>query len=203
MTDPAFEITGHATVLYVKDLPAALAYYRDKLGFTGEFIWGDPPYYACLCRGDAAIHLNSSLPPAAVSVVCVFCKGVDALHDDLVGRGANITRETMTHPYGMRDFRSEFFPAAGRRVGGLRFLQRRRRVARRSRRPRRQYHPRDDDASLRHARFHRHRSRRPSIDFRPRHFGTLTPRKLIRFERLRRKANDSEKSNARRPPPGR
>jgi uncharacterized glyoxalase superfamily protein PhnB len=44
------------------------------------------------------------LAPAAVSVVCVFCKGVDALHDDLVARGANITRETMTHPYGMRDF---------------------------------------------------------------------------------------------------
>jgi catechol 2,3-dioxygenase-like lactoylglutathione lyase family enzyme len=104
MTDPAFQITGHATVLYVKDLPAALAYYRDKLGFTGEFVWGDPPYYACLCRGDAAIHLNSSLPPAAVSVVCIFCKGVDALHDDLATRGASITRETTTHPYGMRDF---------------------------------------------------------------------------------------------------
>jgi catechol 2,3-dioxygenase-like lactoylglutathione lyase family enzyme len=59
MTGPAFQITGHATVLYVKDLPVALAYYRDKLGFTGEFIWGDPPYYACLCLGDAAIHASA------------------------------------------------------------------------------------------------------------------------------------------------
>ena len=104
MTDPAFQITGHATVLYVKDLPAARAYYRDKLGFAGDFIWGDPPYYACLSLGDAAIHLNSSLPPAATSVVCIFCKGVDALHDALLARGANITRATTTHPYGMRDF---------------------------------------------------------------------------------------------------
>jgi hypothetical protein len=69
MNGPAVQITGHATVLYVKDLQAALAYYRNKLGFSGDFVWGDPPYYACLSRGDAAIHLNSSLPPAATSVV--------------------------------------------------------------------------------------------------------------------------------------
>jgi uncharacterized glyoxalase superfamily protein PhnB len=104
MTEPAFVITGHATVLYVKDLQTALDYYRDKLGFTGDFIWGSPSYYACLSRGDAAIHLNSSYPPKATSIICIFCKGLDALHDDLAARGATISRETMTHPYGMRDF---------------------------------------------------------------------------------------------------
>jgi len=103
MTDPAFQITGHATVLHVKDLPAALAYYHDKLGFTGDFVWGNPPYYAVLCLGDAAIHLNTAAPPAT-SIVCIFCKGVDALHDDLAGRGANIVRPVKDEPYGMREF---------------------------------------------------------------------------------------------------
>ncbi len=104
MAEPSFKVTGHATVLHVKDMPAALAYYRDKLGFSVSFAWEDPPRYVCLCLGDAAIHLNSYTPRAAPVVVCIFCKGVDALHDDLTARGANITREMMTHPYGMRDF---------------------------------------------------------------------------------------------------
>ena len=102
--NPAFKITGHATVLFVKDMTLALAYYRDKLGFDVTFTWEDPPHYACLCRGDAAIHLNAYEPPAAASVVCIFCTGVDALYDDIAARGANITRATTTHPYGMRDF---------------------------------------------------------------------------------------------------
>lgn len=104
MTARAFQVTGHATVLHVKDMPAALGYYREKLGFSVEFTWEDPPRYVCLCLGDAAVHLNSYQPPAAAVVVCIFCKGVDALHDDLAARGAHITRAMQTHPYGMRDF---------------------------------------------------------------------------------------------------
>ena len=104
MTDPVFKVVGHATVLYVKDMPPALAYYRDKLGFAVTFTWEEPPVYVCLCLGEASIHLNSNRPPAAGSVVCIFCDGVDALHDDLVKRGADITREMTTHSYGMRDF---------------------------------------------------------------------------------------------------
>jgi uncharacterized glyoxalase superfamily protein PhnB len=104
MTDPAFQVTGHASVLYVKDMHAALADYRDKLGFSVEFTWEDPPRYACLCLGDAAVHLNSYAAPAATSIVCIFCKGVDALHDDLAVRGAHITRPPKDEPYGMREF---------------------------------------------------------------------------------------------------
>ena len=104
MADAAFEVTGLAPVLHVRDMPAALAYYRDKLGFAVTFSWEDPPCYVCLCLGDASLHLNSYQPPAAVSVICIFCKGVEALHDDLAGRGVAITRALTTHPYGMRDF---------------------------------------------------------------------------------------------------
>jgi hypothetical protein len=86
MTDPAFQVTRHATVLHVKDMPAALAYYRDKLGFAVTFTWEDPPRYVCFCLREASIHLNSYLPPAATSVVCIFCRGIDALHDNLAAR---------------------------------------------------------------------------------------------------------------------
>ncbi len=104
LSEPAFQVTGHASVLYVKDMAASLAYYRDKLGFTVRFTWEDPPRYACLSLGEASVHLNSYLPPAATAVVCIFCTGVDALHDALAARGATIARGLTTHPYGMRDF---------------------------------------------------------------------------------------------------
>ncbi len=104
MTGPAFEITGLAAVLHVKDMAAALAYYRDRLGFSVAFTWEDPPRYACLCLGDASLHLNAYQPPAASSIVCIFCKGVDGLYHDLVARGASIARPVKDEPYGMREF---------------------------------------------------------------------------------------------------
>jgi catechol 2,3-dioxygenase-like lactoylglutathione lyase family enzyme len=104
MTDPAFQVTGHATVLHVKDMPAALAYYRDKLGFTVTFTWDDPPRYICLRLGEAAIHLNAYVPPAGWSHIAIFCRGVDALYSQLIGRGVSIEEPIADHPYGMRDF---------------------------------------------------------------------------------------------------
>jgi uncharacterized glyoxalase superfamily protein PhnB len=104
MSDPEFLVTGHATVLHVKDMPAALGYYRDTLGFTVTFSWEEPPRYVCLCLGDAAIHLNAYAPPAAPSHVCIFCKGIDALYAQLAARGATIVVPIDDRPYGMRDF---------------------------------------------------------------------------------------------------
>ena len=104
MADPAFQITGHATVLHVKDMAASLAYYRDVLGFTVTFSWEEPPHYVCLCLGDCAIHLNAYRQPAAASVVCIFCNGVDALYAELERRGATIAEPIDDRPYGMRDF---------------------------------------------------------------------------------------------------
>ena len=104
MPSPAFKISGHATVLHVKDMPAALAYYRDKLGFSITFTWEEPPRYVCLRLDDAAIHLNAYVPPAGPSHIAIFCKGVDALYEQLVGRGVEITEPIQNEPYGMRDF---------------------------------------------------------------------------------------------------
>jgi len=104
MTDPGFQITGHAAVLHVRDMPEALAFYRDKLGFTVSFTWEEPPRYLCLCLGDAAIHLNAYVPPAGPSAVCIFCKGIDALYAQLTARGVNIIEPIDDRDYGMRDF---------------------------------------------------------------------------------------------------
>jgi uncharacterized glyoxalase superfamily protein PhnB len=104
MAEAAFQITGHATVLHVADMAAALAYYRDVLGFGITFSAEEPPQYVCLCLGDCAIHLNSYVPPAGPSHVCIFCKGIDRLYARLTTHGAKIVEPIADRPYGMRDF---------------------------------------------------------------------------------------------------
>ena len=104
MGEPDFQVTGHATVLHVKDTATALAFYRDKLGFTVSFSWDEPARYVCLCLGDAAIHLNSYVPPAGPLHVCIFCKSIDAFYAQLVARGVTIVEPIADRAYGMRDF---------------------------------------------------------------------------------------------------
>jgi uncharacterized glyoxalase superfamily protein PhnB len=104
MAEPDFQVTGHATVLHVNDMPRALAFYRDQLGFTVSFSWQDPPRYVCLRLDEAAIHLNSYVPPEGPSHVAIFCKGIDALYAQLMARGVSITEPIGDRPYGMRDF---------------------------------------------------------------------------------------------------
>jgi uncharacterized glyoxalase superfamily protein PhnB len=104
MAEAAFKLTNLAPVLHVKDMTAALAYYRDKLGFDVTFSWKEPPRYVCLRLDDVSIHLNSYVPPLGPSHVAIFCKGVDALYEQCVARGIAIAEPIKNEPYGMREF---------------------------------------------------------------------------------------------------
>ena len=55
-------LTGAATVFTVRDLGASIAHYRDVWGFAVIFQYGEPPYYACLCRDEVAIHFAQQRP---------------------------------------------------------------------------------------------------------------------------------------------
>jgi catechol 2,3-dioxygenase-like lactoylglutathione lyase family enzyme len=73
-------------IFTVKDVMASLAYFRDKLGFDVAFEYGSPTYYVGLCSGEVSLHL------------------VDALHADLVKRGARVLKAPKDYDYGLRDF---------------------------------------------------------------------------------------------------
>ena len=100
--------TGAATIFTVRDVGASLAYYRDLLGFSVTFQYGEPTYYVCLCRDEVAIHLrgaggNASWIPGN-GAICDFVTYVDGLHAELVARGARVLQPPQDYPYGMRDF---------------------------------------------------------------------------------------------------
>lgn len=100
--------TGAATIFTVRDVGASLAYYRDLLGFSVTFQYGEPTYYVCLCRDEVAIHLRGAGRKASWipgnGAICVFVTDVDGLHAELVARGARVLQPPQDYPYGMRDF---------------------------------------------------------------------------------------------------
>ena len=44
--------------VFVQDMPRALAWYRDVLGFTIGFAYGEPAFYAQVNRDGAAFNLR-------------------------------------------------------------------------------------------------------------------------------------------------
>ncbi|HUN90085.1 MAG TPA: VOC family protein [Terriglobales bacterium] len=47
-----------AAQLFVSDIEASCGFYADKLGFTVDFIYGNPPFYAQVNRDQARLALR-------------------------------------------------------------------------------------------------------------------------------------------------
>lgn len=60
------KITGSAPILLVKDVVAAANYYRDKIGFSYERIWGDPPDFCILDRDGFSLMLSKVDDPKQI-----------------------------------------------------------------------------------------------------------------------------------------
>ena len=54
------KIIGSAPILLVADVVKSAEYYRDKLGFSYERFWGDPPCF-CMPRRDRHIVMLSQV----------------------------------------------------------------------------------------------------------------------------------------------
>lgn len=44
--------------IFVTDMPRAIAFYCDRLGFEVAYLYGEPPYYGLVKRGGAALNLR-------------------------------------------------------------------------------------------------------------------------------------------------
>jgi catechol 2,3-dioxygenase-like lactoylglutathione lyase family enzyme len=107
MTDKDPMMVGAATVFVVSDIAKSIEYYRDVLGFTADFQYGTPTFYACLCRDEVSLHLIAARQTKRLpgnGAICVFVKDVDAVHAELAARGARVVKPPQNYDYGMRDF---------------------------------------------------------------------------------------------------
>ena len=107
MTEERAMIVSAATVFVVSDVGQSIEHYRDALGFKITFQYGDPMFYACLCRDDVALHLLAARETKRLpgnGGIYVFVRDVDRVHAELVERGAKVIKPPQDYDYGMRDF---------------------------------------------------------------------------------------------------
>ena|SRR5215469_2816851 len=107
MTEERPMLIGSATVFVVGDITKSIAHYRDALGFDVTFQYGQPTFYACLCRDEVALHLLAAQETKRLpgnGGICVFVRDVDRVYAELVGRGAKVIKPPQDYDYGMRDF---------------------------------------------------------------------------------------------------
>lgn len=107
MTEDSPMMVGAATVFVVGDIAKSMKHYRDALGFKVTFEYGNPTFYACLCRDEVALHLLAARETkrlAGNGAICVFVKDVDSVHAELATRGAKVIKPPQNYDYGMRDF---------------------------------------------------------------------------------------------------
>jgi uncharacterized glyoxalase superfamily protein PhnB len=108
------KLTGSAAVLLVKDVAAAAEHYREKLGFTFEGLFGDPPTYCILERDGCSLMLKQANDPSHVvphwTVSDKLCNvyfwvtDAHALCAEFKDRGATIDYGPVDQPYGRREF---------------------------------------------------------------------------------------------------
>ena len=106
-------LTGGAPVLLVADLVAAAAYWERCVGFRVR-LHGEPPDFAVMARDAASLMLARA--PSGHEIVPHWrvvdgiwdvyfdVDDADALHAELVERGARIDYGLGDKPYGMREF---------------------------------------------------------------------------------------------------
>lgn len=93
-------LVGSAAVLLVQDVVAAAHHYRDRLGFSYERFWGEPPCF-CILERDRCHLMLSQVENAAEIVprhrvvedswdLYFWVDDADALHRELVERGASL-----------------------------------------------------------------------------------------------------------------
>ncbi len=100
---------SHAAPIFaVPNVQKAAEYYRDKLGFSIEFLWEEPPTYGVLRRGEGvSIHLSLNGEEKRRSALYVFVYDVDTLHEELQDNEVTIVLPIDDRDYRMRDFEIE------------------------------------------------------------------------------------------------
>src|SRR5262249_31182837 len=92
-----------APLLLVPDVSATADFYRSILGFKSD-TEAETPDYTVVWRENAAAHFGQGGGAPAGGRVLFWVKDVNALHEEVINRGAAIAVPLETRSYGVRDF---------------------------------------------------------------------------------------------------
>src|SRR5437867_11485105 len=102
---PEVDCEQQHAALCVSDVPAAVDFYTNKLGFRLGFTWGEPPSMAGVNLGNVQMLLERGEPnPRGCSVYFVV-GNADELYNFQRANGVDIVAVPEDRPYGLRDYR--------------------------------------------------------------------------------------------------
>lgn len=100
--DPSRQLMHMLPGLPLSDVAAGVEYYQRVLGFHVNYVQSD---LGVMDRDDVTVLLIQRKPEhSGVSFCEAYVRDADTLYAELVGRGANVLGEPVSHPWGLRDF---------------------------------------------------------------------------------------------------
>lgn len=104
-----------APVILVRDVHASVAFWRDKVGFETERLYGDPPNFAMPTRDGVTVMIVQTPPgkepplpnwkiASATNQMYIWVDDAAALYSELQERGAPIDFTLYDTPWGTREF---------------------------------------------------------------------------------------------------
>ena len=108
------KIIGSAPILLVKNVVESANYYRDKVGFKYDRLWGDPPGFCILHRDKFSLMLSQVKNPADIVPhykivhqmwnVYFWVDDAKKLYDEFLESGAIIDYHLSEKDYGCLEF---------------------------------------------------------------------------------------------------
>ncbi len=100
-------------ILFVRDVAASAEFFRVKLGFAIDFLYGSPPFYGSVSRGEACLHLRfvgnpnfTELAAREDSLILATIEVTDmaALFGEFQKVGVDFAQTPTDQPWGGTDF---------------------------------------------------------------------------------------------------
>lgn len=108
------KLTGSAPILLVKDVVTSANYYRDKVGFSYDRLWGDPPGFCILNRDGynlmlSRVHDSKDIRPHYKIVqnmwnVYFWVDDATKMYEEMKQSGARIDYHLGKKDYGCLEF---------------------------------------------------------------------------------------------------
>jgi catechol 2,3-dioxygenase-like lactoylglutathione lyase family enzyme len=100
-------------ILFVRDVSASAAFFQEKLGFAIDFLYGAPPFYGSVSRGEACLHLRCVHEPNfgelaarehSLILAMIEVSDVRGLFEEFTQRGVEFGQLPTAQAWGGTDF---------------------------------------------------------------------------------------------------
>lgn len=106
-------LTCVTPILFVRAVTASAGFYRDKLGFAVDFLYGEPPFYGAVSRDGVQLHLRYVSQPnfaelaarqESLILATITVSNVRALFEEFEARGVDFSQAVIKQIWGGTDF---------------------------------------------------------------------------------------------------